>query len=399
MKNVTCPPLDSQTAPPPLEKAIAPIKVAIVHDWLVSFAGAERVLAEILHIYPHADLYAVIDFLSDADRARLGAKRAQTTFIQRLPGASRSYRRYLPLMPLAIEQLDMGGYDLVISSSHAVAKGVLTGPDQTHICYCHTPIRYAWDLQHQYLRESGLISGLKGGLARLFLHYIRLWDVRTEPGVDYFVANSHYIARRIKKIYGREATVIYPPVDVASFPLEPLKKEFYVTASRLVPYKRVELIVRAFCDMPDRQLVVIGDGPQRPEIEKLASTHANINYLGYQPGDVLKQNLQQARAFIFAAEEDFGILPVEAQACGTPVIAYARGGVRETVKGLEHKEPTGVFFTEQSIESVQEAVKTFEASAHRIKPENCRTQALLFESKRFREEFRAFVAAQSALIL
>ncbi|MDR6356182.1 glycosyltransferase involved in cell wall biosynthesis [Pseudomonas psychrotolerans] len=238
------------------------MKIAIVHDWLVTFAGAERVLAELFEIWPEADLFSVIDFLSDEDRAHLKGKHATTTFIQRLPQAKKRYQTYLPLMPHAIEQLDLSGYDLIISSSHAVAKGVLTGPDQLHISYVHSPIRYAWDLQHQYLKEAGLNTGLKGKLARIILHYVRIWDQRTAAGVDAFVANSHFIARRISKAYRREAKVIYPPVDISRFTPAGGKDDFYLTASRMVPYKRMPMIVEAFSAMPDKKLVVIGAGPE-----------------------------------------------------------------------------------------------------------------------------------------
>ena len=218
-------------------------RIAIIHDWLVVYAGAERVLEQVLACYPDADLFSLVDFLPAGQRAFINNKPVTTSFIQRLPRARKKYRGYLPLMPLAVEQFDLSAYDLVISSSHAVAKGVLTGPDQLHLSYVHSPIRYAWDLQHQYLRESGLDRGAKGWIAKAILHYIRLWDVRTANGVDVFIANSHYIDRRIRKVYGRDSTVIYPPVDVADFPLRADKEDFYVTASRMVPYKKVDLIV------------------------------------------------------------------------------------------------------------------------------------------------------------
>ena len=308
----------------PTLRTVALPRVAVVHEWLDTYAGSERVVREILTLYPDADLFAVVDFLNPEDRAKLFNKQAKTSFIQRLPFAAKKFRAYLPLMPVAVEQFDMSAYDLVISSSHAVAKGILTGPDQTHICYCHTPIRYAWDLQHQYLREAGISKGLKSLVARVMLHYIRLWDVRTATGVDQFVANSSYIARRIRKIYGRDAAIIHPPVDIEAFTLVTEKEDFYVTASRMVPYKRMDLIVEAFAQMPDKRLVVLGDGPEMPKLKALAGP--NVTLLGYQDDLVLRDHLQRARAFVFAAEEDFGILPVEALACGTPVIAYGRGG-------------------------------------------------------------------------
>jgi len=365
------------------------MKIAIVHDWLVTYAGAERVLAGLLETWPEADLYAVIDFLSDEDRTHLGGKRATTTFIQQLPKAKTHYQKYLPLMPLAIEQLDMSAYDLVISSSHAVAKGVLTGPNQLHISYVHSPIRYAWDLQHQYLHEASLDHGLRAKLARMLLHYMRMWDQRTASGVDEFVANSHFIGRRINKSYRRESTVIYPPVDTRQFTLHAAKEDYYLTASRMVPYKRIPMIVEAFSRMPDKKLIVIGSGPEMDKAKELATP--NVTLMGYQSFAVLLHHMQRARAFVFAAEEDFGIAPIEAQACGTPVIAYGRGGVLETVRGIDHPEPTGIFYREQTPESLMAAVAHFESEAHHIKPETCRTSAERFSTERFRQEIKTFV--------
>ncbi|MHB0849818.1 glycosyltransferase family 4 protein [Stutzerimonas nitrititolerans] len=365
------------------------MKIAIVHDWLVTYAGAERVLAGLIETWPDADLFAVIDFLSDEDRASLGGKRATTTFIQQLPKAKTHYQKYLPLMPLAIEQLDMSAYDLVISSSHAVAKGVLTGPNQLHISYVHSPIRYAWDLQHQYLHEASLDRGIKAKLARMLLHYMRMWDQRTASGVDEFIANSHFIGRRINKSYRRESTVIYPPVDTRNFTLYAEKEDFYLTASRLVPYKRIPMIVEAFSRMPDKKLIVIGAGPEMDKARELASP--NVTLMGYQNFAVLLHHMQRARAFVFAAEEDFGIAPIEAQACGTPVIAFGRGGVLETVRGIDHPEPTGVFYDEQTAESLIAAIGEFEAQAHHIFPDACRASAERFSTERFRQEIKAFV--------
>ncbi len=365
------------------------MKIAIVHDWLVTYAGAERVLAGLLETWPEADLFAVIDFLSDEDRASLGGKRATTTFIQQLPKAKTHYQKYLPLMPLAIEQLDMSPYDLVISSSHAVAKGVLTGPNQLHISYVHSPIRYAWDLQHQYLHEASLDHGLKAKLARMLLHYMRMWDQRTASGVDEFIANSHFIGRRINKSYRRESTVIYPPVDTRQFTLHADKEDFYLTASRMVPYKRIPMIVEAFSRMPDKKLIVIGAGPEMEKAKELATP--NVTLMGYQNFAVLLHHMQRARAFVFAAEEDFGIAPIEAQACGTPVIAYGKGGVLETVRGIDHPEPTGIFYAEQTPESLIAAVAEFEAEAHHILPDTCRASAERFSTERFRQEIKTFV--------
>lgn len=368
------------------------MKIAIVCDWLVTIGGAEKVLGELLACFPEADLFAVVDFIAPENRGFLLNKPVKTTFIQKLPFAKKRYRSYLPLMPLAIEQLDLSDYDLVISSSHAVAKGVITGPNQTHISYVHSPMRYAWDLQHQYLRESGLDQKITGYLARYFLHKLRLWDLRSANGVDHFLANSNFIAKRIEKTYRRKADVIYPPIDLSRCTLGTKKDDFYLTASRLVPYKRIDLIVESFKAMPDKRLIVIGDGPDLAKIK--AKAGPNVSILGYQPDTVLLDYMQRAKAFIFAAEEDFGMIPVEAQACGTPVIAYGKGGALETVCGLDQNKPTGVFFQEQSIEKICEAIKTFEEQQSRFTPENCRENALRFSMERFREQVKDYVTSK-----
>lgn len=366
------------------------MKVAIVHDWLVTYSGAERVLEQILCCFPDADLFSVIDFIPDNNRDFLLGKRATTTWVQKFPFARTRYRAYLPFMTFAIEQLDMSKYDLVISSSYAVAKGVITGPDQIHICLCHSPMRYAWDLQHQYLAESGLSRGIRSFLARWMLHKIRLWDFRSASSVDEFIAISRFVQRRIEVTYRRSSQVIYPPVDVDAFALSKEKSDFYVTVSRMVPYKRIDLIVQAFSRTPQRRLVVIGEGPQYQSIKRGAG--ANVQFLGRQPFNVMRQKLQEARAFVFAAEEDFGIAPLEAQACGTPVIAYAKGGALETIVGSNSDgEQTGVFFYHQTPESIIAAIDQFEAEESRISPEACRANAMRFNAGRFRDQFQAFV--------
>lgn len=365
------------------------LKITIVHEWFVTYAGSERVVEQILNLFPHADLFAVVDFLNDSQRGFIQNKPVKTTFIQKLPFAKAKFRQYLPLMPLAIEQLDLSAYDLIISSSHAVAKGVLTSPHQLHISYVHSPIRYAWDLQHQYLKESNLERGIKSWIARWILHQIRIWDTRTANGVDLFVSNSEFIARRIHKVYRRSATVIYPPVDLQNYTLCKQKHEFYLTASRLVPYKRIDLIVEAFSQMGDRSLIVIGDGEQMAKIRAKASS--NIKFLGHLEPEALREYMQKARAFVFAAEEDFGITPVEAQACGTPVIAYGRGGVCESVRGLDCDRPTGVFFVEQTVASIRAAVLEFEQNSDRILPTTCHENAMRFSTERFQTEFLEFV--------
>lgn len=366
-------------------------KIAIVHEWFTAIAGSEKVVEQILHLFPQADVYAVYADPETVNATEfLKGRRVESSFISCLPKANKFYRSYLSLMPLAVEQFDLSGYDIVLSSAHAVSKGVLTGPDQLHISYVHSPIRYAWDLQHQYLRESGLDCGLKGWVAKWLLHKIRVWDYRTAAGVDHFVANSRFIGRRIHKVYGRKSDVIYPPVDVAAFDFCEQKNDYYLTASRLVPYKRMDLIVQAFAQMPDKKLMLIGDGPDMPKLRALATP--NVTLLGYQSFEALKRYMQQARAFVFAAEEDFGITPVEAQACGTPVIAYGKGGSRETV--VDSPDPTkatGIWFAEQSVDSLVSAIERFESLPSPISPQVCRQHAERFSIERFRGEFSQYV--------
>ncbi|WP_445491754.1 glycosyltransferase family 4 protein [Niallia sp. 03133] len=366
------------------------MKIAIVVDWLVTYAGAEKVLEEMLKVYPKADLFSIVDYIPEGNRQFILDKKVTTSLIQKLPLSKKKYRSYLPLMPFAIEQIDVSKYDVVISSSHAVAKGVITGPDQVHISYVHSPIRYAWDLQHQYLKESGLSKGFKGLLAKIMLYKIRDWDYRTANGIDYFLSNSNFIGSRIWKVYRRNSVTMYPPVDVSAFTLGGEKEDFYLTASRMVPYKKVNIIVEAFSKMPDKNLVVIGDGPDLEKIKAKATS--NVLFLGYQSFEVLRDHMQRAKAFVFAAEEDFGITPVEAQACGTPVIAYGKGGSLETVNGLDHsKIPTGLFFYEQSAESIIEAIRIFDEKYNLFSSEACRENAVKFSPERFRNEFSTFV--------
>ncbi|HFS1809918.1 TPA: glycosyltransferase family 4 protein [Klebsiella pneumoniae] len=363
--------------------------VGIVADWLVTYAGAERVIKEFLDIFPESELYSIVDFLQPEARNELHGKHAVTSFIQNLPKSKNNYQKYLPLMPLAIEQLDVSSHDIILSSSHAVAKGILTGPDQLHISYVHSPIRYAWDLQHQYLREAGFNKGIKASIVKYLLHKIRLWDYRTANGVDHFIANSQFISRRIKKVYNRESTVIYPPVDVERFTLNDKKEDYYFTASRMVPYKRIDLIVEAFSKMPEKKLIVIGDGSEIGKVKSKASK--NVEILGYQPNHIMLEHMQNAKAFVFAAEEDFGITPVEAQACGTPVIAFGKGGSLETIRPLGVDNPTGLFFSEQTIESIISQVNAFERNVEIFEPENCRLNSLRFSSLRFKNEMDNFI--------
>ena len=361
------------------------MKVAIVHDWLVTYAGAERVLEQIIRLYPDADLFSLIDFIPEGERGFIQNKQVTTSFIQKLPRAKTGYRSYFPLFPLAIEQFDLSAYQLVISSSHCVAKGVLTGPDQLHICMCYSPVRYAWDLQHQYLAEAGIVKGIRSWVIRYLLHRFRIWDSRTAHGVNHFIAISQYIRRRIKKVYGRESTVIYPNVAVNEFSLAEKKEDFYLTASRLVPYKKIDLIVEAFADLPDKKLRVIGEGPQMEKIRSAATP--NVEIMGYQPFSVLKENMAGAKAFVFAAEEDFGIMPLEAQACGTPVIAFGKGASLETIVDGE----TGLFFKLQTSDSICDAIAGFERSVDQFDPATIRRHACGFSEEIFNERLKHLI--------
>ena len=367
-----------------------PSAIAIVHDWLDTWRGGERVLAEILGLYPQAELFTLVDFLPQTERGPLGQIPIHTSFIQRLPYAQTAFRRYLPLFPRAIESFDLSRFDLVISSSHAVAKGVRTHPGQLHVCYCYTPMRYVWDLQETYLRQVGLDRGAKGWLVRQLLARLRRWDFRASDRVTDFVAISHHIARRIERCYGRTATVIYPPVTLAPEMLPVPRGDAYITVSQFVPYKRIDAIVAAFAALPERELIVIGDGPERERI--MAQAGPNVRFLGHVPDLARDRWLAAARAFVFAAEEDFGIAPLEAQAHGTPVIAYGCGGVVETIRGLDDPSPTGVFFAEQTPAAIVQAIRTFETHESRIVAPACRENAERFRADRFSAEFSTFVA-------
>jgi glycosyltransferase involved in cell wall biosynthesis len=367
------------------------LKYALVHEWLTPKAtgGSELVVKEILsHI--EADLYALIDFESINPESYLYGRSIGTTFLQKFPLARNGVQKYLPLLPLAIEQLNLKQYDVILSSSHAVAKGILTNPYQLHICYCHTPMRYAWDLTFDYLDNSPSGKGWRGAIARYLLHRLRQWDVISANRVDYFIANSHHTANRIWRCYRRRAEVIYPPVDIDRFSFETEKEDFYLTVSRLVSYKQICLIVEAF-DRLQKPLVIIGEGEQLKQIRQ--SAKSNIQVLGLQPREVVEKYMAKAKAFVYAAREDFGIALVEAQACGTPVIAYGRGGALETVIDIRQnaKQGTGCFFDKQEATALVEAVETFEKLKNSIPPENCRLQAAKFKPTIFKKSYLEFV--------
>jgi glycosyltransferase involved in cell wall biosynthesis len=355
-------------------------KTAIVHEWLVNYAGSERVVESFTNIWQDADVFCLVDFLNDEQREIiLKGRKANTSFIQKLPFAKGKHRNYLPLFPSAIERLDLSGYDIIISSSHAVAKGFKKRGNQLHITYCHSPMRYAWDQSEHYLK------GYKGFIAKIFINYLRKWDLKSAANVDFFIANSHHIAEKIGRIYKREAAIIYPPVDTDRFGIGKRKEDYYVAASRMVPYKKLDLVVKAFNQMPDKKLVVIGSGPGKEKLRSIAAS--NIEVIGHLSREALKSFMQKAKAFVFAAEEDFGIIVVEAMACGTPVIALNKGGAKESViNGI-----TGLLFDEQSSESIKNAVIQFEKQKDCFDPAAIKKHSGQFNRNIFEEKIKNFV--------
>ena len=362
------------------------MKVAIVQEWLVTVGGSDKVVKAILDVFPDADIYTLVAKKEVCDELGIPWEKVHTSFIQKMPLGTKKHRAYLPLFPFAIEQFDLRGYDVVISSSHCVAKGILTKADQLHICYCHSPIRYCWDMYNEYLEESHLDKGFKSWLVRLMLHPIRQFDAIAGSRVDYYISNSDYVGQRIRKTYRRKATTIHPNIDISNFELCNDKQEYYLASSRLVAYKKIDTIIEAFNQMPNKKLVVIGGGPNLEAYRKLAKD--NVTVMGYQPFDVLKDKMQHAKAFVFAADEDFGMIPIEAQSCGTPVIAYGHGGSLETVNGGK----TGLFFYEQTPEAIVEAVNKFEAMGSQpFAPADCRQWAEGFSEERFKRKIKEFV--------
>jgi glycosyltransferase involved in cell wall biosynthesis len=368
------------------------MKVALVHDWLETWGGGENVLVELLAVFPGADVFALVDFLAPEDRARLGGATITASWMQSMPGARRWFRHAAVAYPQVMETFDLRGYDLIVSVSHAIAKGVRKRAGQVHVCYCNSPARFAWGMIDVYRARAAAGSRVLARGADLLLARFRRWDLRASRNVDRFIANSQNIADAIEKVYGRHADVVYPPVHVDRFaaPAEG-PRTHYVTLSRLVPYKRIDLIVEAFRRLPHLGLRVIGDGPDRARLE--GGRPANVEFLGRIPDGQVATELASARAFVFAAEEDFGIAPLEAQAAGTPVIAYGKGGVLETVRGPDAPNPTGSFFPEQTAESLAQAIERFDADADRYDAAACRDNAARFAPDRFRAAIRTAIAS------
>jgi glycosyltransferase involved in cell wall biosynthesis len=365
-------------------------RVAIVHYWWLSNRGGEAVVRALLEMYPKADLFVhVCDEALVRQTLGVGFEgRIMQSFIARLPGAKRHYQKYLPLMPLASEQLDLTPYDLVISSESGPAKGVITRPDALHLCYCHSPMRYVWDMYHDYRATAGRVVR---ALFPFVAHYLRNWDQLSAQRVDHFIANSEFVASRIRKFYRREAKVIHPPVQVHAFPADQPRGPHYLVLGQLVPYKRADLAVQAFNEM-GLPLTVIGEGEQFESLRAMA--RPNITLLGRQPFEVIRQQLATCRALVFPGVEDFGIVPVEAMAAGAPVIAYAKGGALETVvDGV-----SGCLFHEQSVAALRAAVQRIEAGELRFDPIALRRHAMAFDADRFKREMAQAIATAAASI-
>jgi glycosyltransferase involved in cell wall biosynthesis len=376
--------------PASVSTELSKLRVAIVHYWFIGRGGGERVVEALAEIFPQADIFSLV-----ADPSTLAPilqnRKLQTSFLQRVPGAKRFHRHFLFLQPLALEQFDLSNYDLVISSESGPAKGVITSSKTCHICYCHSPMRYIWDMYPEYRRTMGFLAGT---VFSVTAHYIRLWDQASASRVDYFVANSRYSASRIRKCYGRESTVIHPPVDVSAGKISGQQGGYYIAIGRLVEYKRFDLAIAA-CTELGRRLKIIGTGPQERVLRRMGGP--TVEFLGPLSDTELRKNLAGCRALLFPGEEDFGIVPVEAQSFGKPVIAYASGGVLETVRGIfpneaESENPTGVFFTERSLSGLTKAMLEFESMEHEFHPEIIRRNSLQFDSAIFKRRISEFIA-------
>jgi glycosyltransferase involved in cell wall biosynthesis len=366
------------------------VRVAVVHDWLVTWGGAERVLEQILVTYPQADVFCLVEGLDDERRGVLDGREVHETFIARLPRGHSGYWYYAALMPLAIEQFDLAGYDLIVSSSHAVALGVISAPGQVHVSYLHSPMRFAWDLQPLYLESFGM-SGARALAARLVFHYLRMWDRGAANGVDRLLTCSAFAGRRAQKVYRRETHVVHPPVDVERFALSRSPRSYFLAGSRMNPFKRIDLIVQAFRSFPGERLIVIGDGPDLAKVRRLAGP--NVEFAGHLSDSGVVEAMGGARAFIHAATEDFGIAMAEAQATGTPVIALGEGGAVEILSSGETAPPTGVLFGEQSVAGVCAGMREFLAREGEFSPEACRAQVLDLAPERFRAQLQDEVRA------
>jgi len=350
--------------------------------------GGEKCLEILCGLYPDADLYTLVYAKGQLSEV-IERMRIKTSFLQQFPGTSNYYRYYLPLFPTAIEQFNLKDYDLILSTSHCVAKGIVPMPESLHICYCFTPMRYIWDMYFEYFGETRL--AFQKFIFSALSNYLRIWDVTSSRRVDFFVAISHHVERRIKKYYGRGSTVIYPPVDCSFFQpsKEPEKEsDYFLMVTAMAPYKRVDLAVEAF-NRSGKRLLIIGEGPGMKSLKKMAKT--NIEFLGWLSNENVKSYYQGCRAFIFPGEEDFGMTPVEAQACGKPVIAYERGGVLESVIPFPQEKATGIFFSQPTAESLLQAIDLFERNRDRFDLKEIRDHALSFDRISFQKKMRSFI--------
>ena len=365
------------------------LKVALIHYWLVNWRGGEKVLEAFVQMFPDADIYTHVFDPAVIEASPLKGRLIRTTFIQRLPWAKALYQKYLPLMPLALEQIDLSGYDLVISSESGPAKGVILPPHVAHICYCHTPMRYVWDMYHEYLTHAGWVTSV---MMRPLIHYLRQWDRLSADRVDHFIANSNFVAARIAKFYRRDSTVIAPPIELDEFTLSIRDEGFYLMVGALVRYKKADLAVRAF-NQSGLPLVVIGDGELADEIRAIAGP--NIKVLGRQSRAVILDYYSRCRALLFPGVEDFGIVPLEAMASGKPVLAYAKGGALETiVDGV-----TGLFFHQQSEAALMDVVARCEQGDMQFDAARIRLHAASFDMPRFKLQMQQFIEQRTGLHL
>jgi glycosyltransferase involved in cell wall biosynthesis len=367
------------------------VKVALVHDWLTGMRGGERCLEVFCELFPEADLYTLLHVPGSVSPV-IERRRVVTSFIQRLPQAHRRYRHYLPLFPAAVRAFDLTGCDLILSSSHAVAKSVPVPSGALHVCYCFTPMRYVWDLYDDYFgSRTGLVAR---ALMPPVAAWLRRWDRKTAAGVHHFVAISRFIADRIRRAYGRESDVIHPPVDVSRFRIEESPADFYLVVSALTPYKRVDLAVEA-ANRLGRRLVVVGTGPEERRLRALAGP--TVHLVGWRDDEETAQLYARCRALLFPPLEDFGIAPLEAMAAGRPVIALGHGGARETVVSPGEVEPaTGLFFERQTVEDLADAIRRFESGAHRFEPKALRRRAEAFDRPLFKERMQTYLQARLA---
>ena len=357
-------------------------KTALVHDWLTGMRGGEKVLEVFCEMFPDAPLYTLLHIPGSVSPL-IERRRIETTFVQQMPRVATKYRNYLPLFPTAIESFNFAGYDLILSSSHCVAKGVIPHPGTTHISYVHTPMRYVYEMYDQYFGPQQM-GRLKRCVIPFFANYLRMWDVATTDRVDHYVANSENVRRRIQRHYRRDASVIWAPVDTQRLTLSEKSDDYYLVVSALAPYKRVDLAITAAAKL-GRRLVVVGTGPERAALEKLAGP--NVKFLGWQSDDQVRDWYAGCRALLFPGEEDFGIVPLEAQACGKPVIAFGRGGALETVVDGQ----TGVFFAEQTADALAAAMTHLEQEPHHFVPGTIREHALKFDRAVFKQRMEAFI--------